>query len=64
MATRNDITGDKIQSKPTQIGAEHWESIFGPSAWDKYMKDKKIDEEKEKEIKKQLKDNEELAYRG
>ena len=45
MASHNDVTGDKIQTKPSKIDASHWESIFGPSSWDKYMARKKKEEE-------------------
>jgi len=48
MASTNDITGDKIQSKPSKINQSNWESIFGPSSWDKYMAKKKIEEKKNK----------------
>jgi hypothetical protein len=44
MASTNDITGDKIISKPSQIDQSHWESIFGSSSWDKYMAKKKEQE--------------------
>ena len=44
MTTHNDITGDKIQSRPSQINQSNWESIFGPSSWDKYMAKKKKEE--------------------
>ena len=51
MTTRNDITGDKIQSRSTKITQENWESIFGTSRYDRWMEEKKIEELKYKENK-------------
>lgn len=31
MATKNDITGDLIQSKPSKTYSDNWEKIFGKS---------------------------------
>lgn len=49
MASRNDITGDKIQSKTGSIPEGNWEAIFGPSRWDIEMAKKKKKEKEEKE---------------
>jgi hypothetical protein len=48
MASYNDVTGDKIQSKATSIPSENWEAIFGLSKFQKDMLKKKEQEKQNK----------------
>jgi len=48
MVAKNDVTGDKIQSKSTTIPKENWEAIFGMSKFDKWLEEKRKAENEQK----------------
>ena len=45
MATKNDITGDTLSSKPTTDKyRDNWERIFGNKSREKALREKALDE--------------------